>query len=55
MKEKGYGYATMKVDACISMGFFGNKDLGRNHIPKYLVNNIKRKGFNKLLKFCDYC
>jgi hypothetical protein len=22
MKEKGYGYATMKVDACISMGFF---------------------------------
>jgi hypothetical protein len=46
----------MKVDACISMGlFFGNKDLGQNHIPKYLVNNIKRKGFNKLLKFCDYC
>jgi hypothetical protein len=57
-ERKGYGYATMKVDA-FQWVFFGKKDLPQKPNPQvHLVNNIRRKGkasFNELLKFCDNC
>jgi hypothetical protein len=34
-ERKGYGYATMKVDA-FQWVFSGNKDLGQNRILKYI-------------------
>jgi hypothetical protein len=49
-EKKGYGYATMKVDACISMGFFGNKRFTAKPNPQvHLVNNIEKKRVRQAL------